>query len=358
LRKYINLLAVLRFFSIIAPTENIDMKSFKELSTNFKPNISECTGVDIGTTVTKVVRLKRLSNNSIVITAADLIKPDSSGSISIPAPLRARYASIATSGSNSVIKLLNVPGAINASFEKSLPQKLGINADDDFRVSYTVVSEGAGRSDSLVLAVALPEEEAEDAMSHFTTGFPAPYSLEISALATLNAFEHGPVAKSDTDAIGLIDFGANTTSMAVFYRKKLAMIRFFKFGTKMVMEHLKSVLKINSDTARGILDDASFDVSDLLTGLMNSIAGELTVSRDFVERDKNCSLDLLYAVGGISISQAAMQSLAKTMNSKIIPWDPFDDFDAENQEFSDDVNSQHWRFAGAIGAALATLEES
>jgi Tfp pilus assembly PilM family ATPase len=334
------------------------MKSFKELKNNFKTNISDCTGIDIGTTVTKIVRMKLVAGNEIAITGAALIKPGGSGKLTVPSHLRARYASIATSGNNAITKLLTVAGTVGDNFEKTLPKKLGITDEDEYRIAHTVINKGAGRNDTLVLAIALPEDEAEESMSHFSTGFPAPYSLELSAMATLNAFEYGPVANAENEAVGLIDFGAKTTSMAVFYRKKLAMIRFFKFGTQMVMEHLKSVLKINSDTARGILDDASFDVSDILTGLMSSIAGELTVSRDFIERDKNCSLDRLYAVGGISISHAAMTSISKTMNSKIVPWDPFDDFDVDTETFDDEVNAQHWRFAGAIGAALATLEET
>jgi predicted NBD/HSP70 family sugar kinase len=135
------------------------------------------------------------------------------------------------------------------------------------------------------------------------------------------------------------------------------LIRSFDFGTKIVMERLKTVLKINSDTARGILDDASFDVSDLLTELMGAIASHLIVSRDFIERQKNCSIDMFHIIGGIALSQAAMQSLSKVMNVKLVPWDPFDGLDVETQSLGKDADTQHWRFAGAIGAALATLEE-
>jgi Tfp pilus assembly PilM family ATPase len=157
--------------------------------------------------------------------------------------------------------------------------------------------------------------------------------------------------------VSLIDFGTYKTSLSVFYRGKLALIQFFDFGTNVVMEHLKSALRINADTAKGILEDASFDLSDVLMELMGSVASHLIVSRDFVERQKNCSIDTLYAIGGIARSQAAMRSLSKIMSVKIMPWDPFDGLIIDSQILSDEVDSQRWRFSGAIGAALATLEE-
>jgi Tfp pilus assembly PilM family ATPase len=332
------------------------MKSIKELRDNLKRSPSDCTGIDIGATVIKVVRLKT-SGDNVTILGADLIKPAANGHIIIPANLRARYASIATSGNNAIIKLLTFPGAIESSFKKSLPQKLGIIDDEDFRLSYNIITEGNSRTESSVLAAALPEEEAKAVMHHFASGIPAPYSLEITSLATLHAFEYGPVANDSGETASLIDFGTHTTSLSVFYKKKLVLIRFFEFGTKIVMERLKSTLRINTDTALGILDDSSFDVSDLLMELMGSIASHLIVSRDFVERQNNCSIDMLYAVGGIAMSRAAMQSLSKAMNIKVKAWDPFEGYNIEPQTITKDVEEQHWRFAGAIGAARATLEE-
>jgi len=332
------------------------MKSIKEIRDNFQTIPSDCTGIDIGTTGVKIVRLKT-TGDKITILGAEHVKPEPTGHIQIPSHLRARYASIATSSSNAIIKLLTFQGAIDSSFEKNIHQKLGINSDDDFRISHTVVTEGTSRTESSVLAAAIPEDDAKAVMQNFSSGIPAPYSLEVTALATLNAFEYGPVANSSSETTSLIDFGTYTTSLSIFYKKKLVLIRFFDFGTKIVMERLKTVLKVNSDTARGILDDASFDVSDLLTELMGSIADHLIVSRDFIERQKNCSIDMLHTIGGIALSQAAMKSLSKVMNAKLIPWDPFDGLDADGLSISKDAKNQHWRFAGAIGAALATLEE-
>jgi len=332
------------------------MKSFSEFKNNLHSAPSDCTGIDIGASVTKVVRLKTVGNE-ITILGAALITPPANGHITIPIPLRARYASIATNCNNSITKLLSFSGAIDASFKRNLPHKLGINPDNNYRISFNIITEGTARTESTVLVAAIPEDDAKPLMQQFSSGIPAPYSLEITTLAVLTAFEHNVVANSHNKTTGLIDFGANSTSLSIFHNKKLVLIRKFDFGTNIVMERLKSTLHVSTDIARGMIDDASFDISDMLEELMGAIASELIISRDFIERAKNCKVDVLHAVGGIALSKIAMQSLEKTMSIDIKTWDPFEGLTLAPQALENDIKEQRWRFAGAIGAAIATLEE-
>lgn len=332
------------------------MKSFKEFTKNLKSAPSDCTGIDIGATVTKIVRLK-VTGKEITVIGADLINPKPGENITIPLNLRARYASIATSCNNALIKLLAFTGAINASFESQLPQKIGINSDDNFRISFTTITEGSSRSESSVLVAALPEEDAKAVMHQFSSGIPAPYSLEIAALTVLAAFEHGPVNSGSSKTIGLIDFETNSTFLSIFHKKKLVLMRKLEFGTNIVLERVKSTLHVSTAVAHGMIDDASFDISDMLEELMSSIASDFIISRDFVERENNCKLDALYAIGGVALSQTAMKKLSKFMNVEITTWDPFEGLNLAPQALSKDIDKQRWRFAGAIGAALATLEE-
>jgi len=332
------------------------MKSLKEFSKNLKTAPSDCTGIDVGSTVIKVVRLKATGSEITVIGAA-LVKPETNGSITIPLNLRARYASIATSCRGAIVKLLKFPGAIESSFESSLPQKIGINSDQNYRISYTALVEGNSRSDSSVLIGALPEEDAKSVMHNFSSGIPAPYSLELSTLAVLTAFEHGPVANNSGDTTGLIDFGTTETFLSIFHNKKLVLLRKFDFGTNIVMERLKSTLHVTTEVAHGMIDDSSFDLSDMLAEHMSSVAGDLILSRDFIERQDNCKINMLYAIGGVALSTSAMQSLEKFMNIDITPWNPFDGLKVAPHIFENEMKGQRWRFAGALGAALATLEK-
>jgi Tfp pilus assembly PilM family ATPase len=332
------------------------MKSFKELTERLKRGPTDCVGIDVGSTATKLIRLRR-SGEDITIVGAELIPPPSP-EIDIPTRLRARYASLATSSNGGVAKLLTFPGTIDAAFEAQLPRSLGLADADDFRVSYRVITEGQGRSESKVLAVALPNDDADPIMQQFTSGLPAPYSLEMSPLATLTAFERGPVAANPDGAVGLIDFGTTSTALSIFNRGALVLMRRFDFGTQRVLDRVESALRVDTETAQGILADAAFDISELLLELTSPIASQFVVSRDFVERRENCSVGALYAIGGVSLSRAAMLGLEQALGTDIATWNPLAGLIEGPQAFSEQAADQRWRFAAALGAALATVEES
>jgi len=332
------------------------MKSFKELTERLKRGPSDCLGIDVGTTATKLIRLRR-SGEDVTILGAELIAP-ASPDFNIPSRLRSRYASLAVSSNGAVAKLLTLPGNIDAAFENQLPRNLGLDDADAFRISYRVVTEGQGRSESRVLAAALPQDAADPLMQRFSSGLPVPYSLEISPLAALTAFERGPVAEAANSAVGLIDFGTTSTTLSVFNRGELVLMRRFDFGTQLVLDRVESTLRVDAETAQGILADAAFDISELLMELTNPIASQFVVSRDFVERRENCSVSALFAIGGIALSRAAMLGLEQALGTDIAVWNPLAGLVEGPQAFSEQAASQRWRFAAALGAALATVEES
>ena len=332
------------------------MKSFKELKEGLKRGPSDCVGIDQGSTATKLVRLRR-TGDEITLVGAELISP-SPTEITVPTRLRARIASLATSSSRAVAKLLTSPGAIDDTFEKTLERSLGLDNADDFRISYRVVVEGQGRSEPRALAVALPNEDADPLMQQFASGAPVPCSLELSPLATLTAFEHGPVSASLDDGVGLIDFGTTSTTLSMFNKGSLVLMRQFDFGTKLVLDRVESALHVDAETAQGILADDAFDISELLSELISPIASQFVVSRDFVERRENCSVRALYAIGGVALSHAAMQGLEQSLGIDIMAWDPLKSFPEGPQALDETADTQRWRFAAARGAALATLEDA
>ncbi len=332
------------------------MKSIKELTEGLKHGPTDCVGIDLGITSTKMIRLRR-SGDEISILGAELISPTSSD-ITIPVRLRARHASLAISSSGAIAKLLTSPGAIDAKFERELPRSLGVENENDFRISYRVITEGQGRAESKVLGVALPHQDADPIMQEFSSGLPVPYSLELSSLATLTAFEKGPVAAAQAEAVGLIDFGTTTTTLSVFHKGSLALMRSFDFGTQIVLDRVQAALNVDAKTAQGILADAAFDISELLREVTGPIASQFVVSRDFVERRENCNVRALHAIGGIALSRAAMNGLEQALGIDIVAWNPLAGLPEAPQAFGKKADAQRWRFAAALGAALATVEES
>jgi len=332
--------------------------SFTEFKKRMKSGPTDVIGIDFGKTATKLARLHK-SGDEIVLVGVDLLPAFSDGGgFTIPPKLKARYAAIAISSASATTKLLTFPGAIDAAFENHLAKNLGLDAETDDRMAYRIITEGAGRVESRVLAAAIPEEDAAPVMQLFTTGLPAPSSLEVAPLAALTAFEAGPVRNSAAPAVGLLDLGTESSTLSIFYKKTLVLLRSFDFGTRNLLDRVTSTLHIDADTALNILSDNAFDIAELITEIMSPLSSQLIVSRDFVERRENCNLKHLHCIGGLTSSPAAIHELERSLNLEMKAFDPFTIPSLQKVSTGTvDGSQQHWRFTAAIGAALGTLQE-
>lgn len=341
------------------------MSIIQTFTERFKPRPTDVNGIDIDPDGTYVIRVRK-TGDSMSLTgietfdAIDISQGHISPStLNIPAKTKANYAAICLSTPGTTLKLLTQPGNIDAGFEEKLTRNLGLPEDATDRIGYTIVSEGA-RSESRVLAVGLPEPQASNCMSLFSSGLPAPWTLEASPVAALTAFASGPVQnEKDTPTIGLIDFRAQGCTFSIFHKKSVVLLRQFDFGMNKVFQRITSSLNVDLNTANNILADGAFDISDLLSEIMQPLFSQLIVSREFIERRENCSMQGLYLSGEFASSQVATQQLEKALNVSATNWDPFD---IPNLSLATDLppelDAQRWRFASALGAAIAVFEEN
>jgi type IV pilus assembly protein PilM len=330
----------------------------------FRPNPSDVVGVDIGTSAVKVVRMrKNAGGKPTLLGAAILPYPESqddgeavAARLIIPQRLRARYASLAVTGRGAIIKLLSLPGRFEAGAEEKILENLGIRNAEQFRISYRVLREGHGRSESRVLAVALPEEEATRAMAPFSIGLPAPLSLEIAGLATLTAFAAGPLGKVGEQATGLVEFGATSTFVSFFYRGTLLLVRQFEVGANEVVARVQKSLGTDAETARGIITGGAFDVSQPVMEVCGPLIKQLAVSRDFVERREDCRVGSVFVSGGMTAAPSVISELRSALEVDVSQWNPVEDCPAAAGAIPAELVGHEWRLSGAVGACLATLE--
>jgi len=340
------------------------MSLLQKFVDKLKSHPTDVNGIDFGASGTKIVRLRKngetLSLVGIdILPAVDFQQNDPHAlSFDVPAKLRARYAAICLNSPAISLKLLSFPGAIDASFEKKLARHLGLAEDTPDRLGYQVIQEASGRAESRVLAVALPEPESSNCLDLFASGLPAPWRLEASPVATLTTFQAGPVQAIDAPTIGLIDFSSLFCTLSVFHKKNLVLLRRFDFGMEKVLGKITTSLNVDHGTASNILADGAFDVSDLLHDIMQPLFSQLVVSRDFVEHRENCSLNTLYITGAFASSGAAIKQIERALNLSVVPWDPFALHSLSMAiPLPQAYENQRWRFAAALGAAIATFEE-
>lgn len=341
------------------------MKSFKEALAHLKHGPTDVVGVDVASSGIKAVRM-RIHGDTVTVVAADVLPRVANGApagentpaLEIPGKLKARYAAMTFSAQGAIIKLLSFPGAFDERAEAKVTESMGLDDPSRYRVGYKIISEGHGRAESRILAVAHLEEEASRIPLLLPAGLPAPRSLEVSGLATMAAFLNSLPEKDRNGPVGIIDFGDTTTTYALFNRGLLALVRRFNFGTNGLLEKVQTSLGVDRETAQGIVTDGSFDISQSLTDILDPLIKQFMVSRDFVERRENCRIARLFTSGGLARSHDAVEEIRSSMDVELETWNPFDGLTVAKDAIPPELTGQEWRLAAAAGACLATFEES
>lgn len=293
------------------------------------------------------------------LAAGDATEKPAVEPLDIPQRLRAKHGCLTTPGETSLIKLLSFPGAFDDAAAAKVVENLGVDKPENFRISYKVLTPAAQARESKVLAVALPIQEADAVAGLLATGTPVPLSLEVSGLATMTAFVHHLSEEiRTTGAVGVIDFGQDVTSFALFNKSNLILLRRFNFGSNAVLTKVRDTLGVDLETAQGIIADGAFDISQSVTEVMDPIVKQLIVSRDFVERRENCHIANLYISGSLVVSRDAIEEMKNAMGLEVVPWSPFQGLTIEEGAVPEALAGQEWRFSAAVGAGLATFEET
>ena len=335
------------------------MRTLSDLMKIFRRDYSDVVGVDIGSSSTKVVRLKRVNGHAAVM-GVDVLPAITLGGegaslepVQLSKALKARYVALATSRPGAMVKLLTFPAHSEKPVEAHVHELMGLDGNADCRVGYEIVQEN--RSEIRVLAVAMPDVLATSLFRLFPDRIPAPCSVEMSGMACMTAYSHGPGAQHREECAAVIDFGEATTMVSFFNKGLLVLVRKFDFGALNVLKKLQDILGVDQDVALGILNVGSFDVSRIIHQAMEPFLQQLTISWDFVERRENVHVSHLYACGGGVSLRLWAQEVESAAGLKPVVWNPFEGLDLLPGAFPETLKGQESRFAAALGAALGML---
>jgi Tfp pilus assembly PilM family ATPase len=209
-----------------------------------------------------------------------------------------------------------------------------------------------------VLCVAIPEAHVRFGPLMLPVGRPAPFSVEVSGIASMTAFLSSTVAQQKEGSLAAIEFGTRTSTFAIFNKGVLSLVRRFSFGAQAVLDKVRERLGVDAETAQGIVADGSFDISQPLNEVMDSFVKQLLVSRDFVERRENCHVAKLYVGGGLAGSAGVIEDMRSSLEIDVERWDPFEGLQVAKDAMTEQMAAQRWRFGAAVGACLGTFEET
>lgn len=347
--------------TILSKGEERDVSPSRSWLERFKKTPTDLVGIDLSSQEVRAVRVRKGATD-VTVTAADIFpyppgeEEENVQPISLAPNLRAKYAAVTIPGNSATVKYLSFPGQMDAGADAAIVQNLGLKDPSGYRIAYKVITPGGARSESRLLATAMPEDEAARATARFATGLPAPHSLELAELAALTAFLHGPSERVDADCVGTLSFGERATFFSLFRRGALAMMRKLDFGTEAILGKLEETLGVNRETAQDIIADGAFDISQAVGDVMEPLIKQLIVSRDFVERRENCRIKKIYMAGGPISSREALSEMQSTLGAELEPWNPFDGLNVASNAVPTQWTGQEWRFAAALGACLGGLE--
>lgn len=332
-----------------------------------RKRLRDVVGVDIGSTGIKVVRV-RIGEHGPLLTGAALLPPlhpaptdaliakHRRPALILPRELRARWNALAISPPDAIAKLLVVPRAADKLGDFGFAELLGLPNADTHRIGVEVQSSTYG--ETTVLAAALPETMALWCLRLLPSATSASCSLELSGLAALNAIAFSQRDKALDSACMALDVGAQTSTLGIFVKNELALVRQFAIGSQMVLKCVAEALGMDEETASSVLGDGVIDATDAVRTALDPLIHQLVIGRDFVARRKNCRINELFLTGGLFGSAFWRTQLADTLNITAAAWNPLAIIPASPAAavLADNPNAS--AFAAAMGVALAALEAS
>ena len=338
----------------------LGMKRVAQLLKVFHRGYTDVLGLDVAGSGLKAVRLRRVNRVTSVV-AVDIL-PSSAGAfatdsvqpLQVPKALRARYVALATSAPGAIVKLLTFPAHSEKSTESHVSELMGLGENADFRLAYEGVAET--RTEVKILAVAMPIQTVQALSQLFPAGIPAPCSIELAGLASLTAYARGPGKAHKDDCTAVVDFGMTSTLVAFFHRGTMVLVRKFDVGTSTILKRLQESLGVDGEVALGILNDGSFDISQIVHQSMEAFLQQLIISWDFVERRENVHIARLYACGGGTSLRSWAHEMQGTTGQAPVFWNPFEGVSTAGLVL-EKWKGQEQRFSAALGVAWAMIGE-
>ena len=318
---------------------------------------NELLGLDLGASGVKVVRLRR-SSSGLSLVGADILPLPTAAAphLELPPKLVTNYAALTCAGAQDNVRLVNLAGVGEADAALGTRLLEAVKIEPTQRLAFRPLRTLPGKRETQVLTVAMPEVAVTAALAHFAHGAPAALSLEHAGLAALTAFYRGPGRELGDEAVCMIEAGARTTFAAFLNKGAPVLMRTLELGGEQLIAALQSQWGLDRETALGTLGQgATIDISQPIHDLAAPFLRQLSISRDFVERQETCRVARIFLSGGLGQVRQWAQEIQTTLGVPAVAWDPFAMLNATALPAA--LHDQRGRFASAIGAVLSAFEE-
>ncbi len=333
----------------------------KKAGKSGKRALQEIVSIDYGTTALKVVKLKMIKEQLTLVgaellPAIDLTSNDERlPKMELGSQLLSNYSSICFNSDQAIVRLINLPAQSDPSgTNKQIREQFNIDADA-FRLSHMVLNPHHAKSGLTVMAVAVPEYQVQLILSQMASGPPAPRSMEVAGLTSLTSFMMGYEDELADSAVCFIETGAKSTFIFFINRGNLVLLRKYDLGGEMLFEQVEKTMGVDREMALSIITEGAIDLSGMIQEVMGFLIRQLTISRDFVERQENCRIGKVFLSGGVSMSTAWLEFVANATNTETEAVNPFKELEIAPDAIPEKIEGHEPRFTAAIGAGLGAM---
>jgi Tfp pilus assembly PilM family ATPase len=321
----------------------------------------EILGVDVAHSALKLVRLKKNGKDGLILVAADilpacrLLTPDDGRKpqLDLPRELRANYAAAAISIAGATAKLISLQQSGSGDPEVQIKEQFG--AGDEYRLASISAVAGRQRAGGRRFLVAgLHEEVLKNLLTATSSGPPALRSCEVSALAALTAFSRGRVIEPGR-AVCFMEIGARSAYLFFLHSDAILLLRKYDVGADVILDKIIADFHVDRQTAANIMSEGAIDLSQLYADELGFLARQTAISRDFVERQENCSVSRIVVSGGLADSKDWIEMLRQSLGIEVDRFDPLKGLEIEPEALSPALDTQRTRLTAAVGAAIGGL---
>ena len=319
----------------------------------------DVVGIEVGAGLAEgapAVRLRRSPEGFLRIVAAGFVPvvsdiesilampADMRGPWSLPPAFRAPAAALAVTAPDALVRQSDSVEDATADFDAAT---LRTKASSD------------GKKGSLPFVAFMPEELARRVARLLPEGHrPTAVSIQVSPLARVNAFAASPALGAAGGTAVLIQIAANATTIALFARGAVALYRELSVGEEDSLHAVAGPMNVDNATAKELLEGGLVDPAPFLGPLLMPIFRQAELSTDWVLRRNGLVVEKFFVAGPPALAPHWAAIFRDQTGRDAATCEPVSDFpQEEGASLPPDFDKVSGRFAAAIGAAAAALQE-
>ncbi len=216
------------------------------------------------------------------------------------------------------------------------------------------------RNGSLSFVAAMPEKIASWAASLLPEGRkPTACSIQISALARLNAFAASETfSKTNGKALVLI-VGPESSALVIFDDFEPLLYREHSIGSNNAVEAVSLGMNLDRATSEKILNETLVDPTSMLEPALGPLFRQAELSVDYATRKSGSFIENFYLCGLMTGARYWAQLFREKTGAEIVPFNPVLDYRRSSAAvLPDGFEKVSALFTPAIGAAMAVLEDA